>query len=84
MQKITERPDFIIVDPPRSGISPKALEHIISYGVKYILYISCKPESMAGNLEVLVGKGYRAVRACCFDNFSWTDNVESMMLLEKR
>ena len=84
LDEIAERPDFIIVDPPRNGISPKALEHIISYGVQYILYISCKPESLSRDLEMLTGKGYIAVRACCFDNFPWTENVESMMLLSKR
>ena len=82
LDDIAEKPDFIIVDPPRNGISPKALEHITGYGVPYILYISCKPESLARDLEMMNARRYSAVRACCFDNFPWTENVESMVLLQ--
>ena len=82
LDEIKEKPDMIIVDPPRNGINPKALKHIMDYSVQYILYVSCKPESLSRDLEMLKGS-YKVVRACCFDNFPWTENVETLVLLEK-
>ena len=48
---IEEKPDLIILDPPRDGINPKALLKIINYGVDEIVYISCKPTSLARDLD---------------------------------
>ena len=52
LDTIEERPDYIVLDPPRDGIHPKALEKIINYGVDHMIYISCKPTSLARDLEV--------------------------------
>ncbi len=83
LDEITEKPDFIILDPPRDGIHPKALQKIIRYGVDRILYISCKPTSLARDLEVLVENGYAVERAGCVDMFPGTGNVETVVLLSK-
>ena len=80
---ISARPDLIILDPPREGIHPKALPRILGYGVKHILYISCKPKSFAGEFPSFLAAGYRPVRGCCVDEFPWTDNVECCVLLER-
>ncbi|MDD3337873.1 MAG: 23S rRNA (uracil(1939)-C(5))-methyltransferase RlmD, partial [Lachnospiraceae bacterium] len=64
---ITEKPDFIILDPPRDGIHGKALEKIIDYGVEKMVYISCKPTSLARDLAVLKENGYRVERVTCVD-----------------
>lgn len=80
---IEERPDLIILDPPRDGIHPKALEKIIAYGVERILYISCKPTSLARDMEVLIARGYEAEKVCCVDMFPNTANVETCVLLVK-
>lgn len=80
---IEEKPDFIVLDPPRDGIHPKALEKIISYGVDKLVYISCKPTSLARDLEVLQARGYLVQRICCVDMFPATANVETVCLLSK-
>ena len=80
---IAERPDFIVLDPPRDGIHPKALPKIIRYGVDRILYISCKPTSLARDLEVFLDNGYHVEKAVAVDQFPWTANVETVCLLSK-
>mgnify|MGYP002509744507 CR=1 FL=1 len=81
---IEEKPDIIILDPPRDGIHPKALDKIIRYGVEHILYISCKPTSLARDLEVLLERGYVVERAVAVDQFPWTANVETCVLLSRK
>ena len=83
LDTISDRPDFIVLDPPRDGIHPKALKRIIDYGVDRMIYISCKPTSLARDLEMLQGYGYRVERACCVDMFPWSANVETVVLLSK-
>ncbi|MBO4280453.1 MAG: 23S rRNA (uracil(1939)-C(5))-methyltransferase RlmD [Lachnospiraceae bacterium] len=78
---ITDRPDIIVLDPPRDGIHPKALTKIIDYGVDNLVYISCKPTSLARDLVPLQDAGYevRAVRTV--DMFPQTPHVETVVLL---
>ena len=83
LDTIAERPDFIVLDPPRDGIHPKALERIIRYGVERMVYISCKPTSLARDLVVLQEKGYRVERVCCVDMFPASANIETVVLLSK-
>ena len=83
LDHIEERPDFIVLDPPRDGVHPKALRKIIEYGVDRMVYISCKPTSLARDLELLQESGYRLERACCVDMFPWTGNVETVALLSR-
>lgn len=80
---IAEKPDLIILDPPRDGIHPKALDKIIDYGVEQMVYISCKPTSLVRDLEVLQARGYRVVKACAVDMFPGTGHVETVALLVK-
>jgi len=81
LDHIEERPDYIILDPPRDGIHPKALEKIIQYGVDQMVYISCKPTSLARDLEMLQARGYHVKKASCVDMFPGTQHVESCVLL---
>lgn len=83
LDELTEKPDMIILDPPRDGIHPKALPKIIGYGVERIVYISCKPTSLARDLETFLEGGYRVERAVAVDQFPWTANVETVCLLAK-
>lgn len=80
---IEEKPDIIILDPPRDGIHPKALEKIIRYDVGHILYISCKLTSLVRDLEVFLARGYEVQRAVAVDMFPWTSGVETVALLSK-
>ena len=76
-------PDSIILDPPREGINPKALGKILSYGVDSIIYISCKPTSLARDLESFRIAGYKIIKACCVDLFPQTPHVETIALLSR-
>lgn len=80
---IEEKPDLIILDPPRDGIHPKALDKIIRYGVERIVYISCKPTSLARDLEVFLERGYVVERGTAVDMFPETANCESIALLQR-
>ena len=81
---IEEKPDIIVLDPPRDGIHPKALEKIIRYDVERIVYISCKPTSLARDLEVFIARGYQVERVTMVDMFSGTVHVETVCLLSNR
>ena len=83
LDTIEERPDYIVLDPPRDGIHPKALEKIINYGVDHMIYISCKPTSLARDLEVLLARGYVVDKVQCVDMFPNTVHVETVCLLSK-
>ncbi len=84
LDSIKEKPDFIIMDPPREGIHPKALEQIIAYGVERMVYVSCKPVSLARDLKVLQAGGYVVERCCCIDQFPGTVHVETIVGLQRR
>ena len=84
LDNITDHPDFIMLDPPRDGIHPKALEKIIRYGVPQMVYISCKPTSLARDLEVLQARGYEVKKVCCVDMFPATVHVETVILLSRK
>jgi 23S rRNA (uracil-5-)-methyltransferase RumA len=78
---IEDKPDFIVLDPPRDGIHPKALQKIIDYQVERIVYISCKPTSLARDLEALIDGGYRMERAVAADEFPGTSHTETIVKL---
>lgn len=80
---IEEKPDYIVLDPPRDGINPKALEKIIRYNVPQMVYISCKPTSLARDLEVLQARGYEVEKVCCVDMFPNTVHVECVVALHR-
>lgn len=80
---LTERPDLIVLDPPRDGIHPKALPKIMNYGVDRMVYISCKPTSLARDLVVLQAGGYAVERVCCVDMFPGTHHVECVVALHR-
>ena len=84
LDDVEEKPDFIILDPPRDGIHPKALPKIIEYGVDRIVYISCKPTSLVRDLEVFLENGYVVEKATAVNQFPWTANVETICLLAKQ
>ena len=81
LDSIPEKPDLIVLDPPRDGIHPKALRKIIDYGVEHLVYISCKPTSLARDLVVLQEHGYQVERVRCVDMFPLVGHVESCVLL---
>ena len=83
IDSIEEKPDYIVLDPPRDGINPKALEKIIRYNVPQMVYISCKPTSLARDLEVLQARGYEVKKVCCVDMFPSTFHIETIVALHR-
>lgn len=81
LDTIEEKPDYIVLDPPRDGIHPKAIEKIINYGVENMIYISCKPTSLARDLEIFQARGYEVKKVCCVDMFPGTVHVETVAKL---
>ena len=84
LDDIEEKPDVIVLDPPRDGIHPKALPKILDYGVDTIVYISCKVTSLARDLAMFQARGYEVVKAVAVDQFCETVHVETVILLSRK
>lgn len=84
IDEIDEKPDYIILDPPREGIHPKAIRKIIDYGVENIVYISCKPTSLSQDLATFETFGYHVERVSNVDMFPGTVHVETVCLLSRK
>ncbi|QAT42739.1 23S rRNA (uracil(1939)-C(5))-methyltransferase RlmD [Aminipila luticellarii] len=83
LDNIEEKPDVIVVDPPRMGIQNKALSKIVDYGVKQIVYISCNPKTLAENLQFMQLYGYEVKTVKAYDNFPMTKHTECVVLMTK-
>lgn len=83
IDELEEKPDTIVLDPPREGIHPKAIRKILDFSVERIVYISCKPTSLARDLADFLEYGYRPVKAVCVDMFPWTRGIETVCVLYK-
>ena len=84
VDELEDKPDFIVLDPPRDGIHPKAIQKIIDFGVEKMVYISCKPTSLARDLEIFREAGYEVERGGCVDMFPGTSHVETVVLLSQQ
>ena len=81
--EIEERPDYVILDPPREGVNPKALRQIMQYDIPAMVYISCKATSFVNDMLTLRAAGWRIRRAALVDLFPETCHVETVCLLSK-
>lgn len=77
----SEKPDVIIIDPPRDGIHPKAIHKIINFRCKEIIYVSCKPTSLARDLVIFKENGYKVDKVQCVDMFPYTAHIETIAKL---
>lgn len=84
LDEIEEKPDVIVLDPPRDGIHPKVLPKILDYKAERIVYISCKVTSLARDLEMIQERGYEMVRCVGVDQFCETVHVETACLLVRK
>ncbi|NMB10928.1 MAG: 23S rRNA (uracil(1939)-C(5))-methyltransferase RlmD [Firmicutes bacterium] len=82
LDALHHQPDLIILDPPRGGIHPKALDKVISIDAPYLIYVSCQPVSLAKDLKVLAASGYTATRVKCVDMFPHTPHIETVVQLQ--
>ncbi len=83
IDELGEVPDLIVLDPPRDGVNPKAIQKITDFGVERIVYIACKPTSLVRDLEMLQGRGYRVEKAGGIDLFPGTYHVETVVLMSR-
>lgn len=84
LDNIDEKPDVIVVDPPRMGILPKTIDKILKYGVNEILYISCNPRTLAENIMYMESYGYYPIKMKAYDNFPMTKHTECVCLLSRK
>jgi 23S rRNA (uracil1939-C5)-methyltransferase len=77
------RPDTVVVDPPRSGLSQKVVRRIIEAAPGRIVYVSCNPTTLAPNAAQLVEAGYALRRVRPVDMFPQTPHIECVALLER-
>jgi len=78
-----EPADIVVVDPPRVGLTPKALRRTIALGAPAVVYVSCNPRSLARDLQGFVDAGYRIASLSPFDLFPHTPHLETLAVLEK-
>ncbi|HEX8206106.1 MAG TPA: 23S rRNA (uracil(1939)-C(5))-methyltransferase RlmD [Solirubrobacteraceae bacterium] len=77
------RPDVVVVDPPRSGMSQKVVRRLIEAAPKRVVYVSCNPTTLAPNAAQLVEAGYELKRVRPVDMFPQTHHIECVALLER-
>lgn len=81
VDNLTERPDLIVIDPPRDGIHPKAINKIIDFDPETFVYVSCNPVTLVRDLKVFKERGYEIKRAKLMDMFPRTPHVEAAILM---
>ena len=83
IDELGEVPDLIMLDPPRDGVNPKALMKLLNFGVDRLVYIACKPTSLARDLEMIQGRGYKVEKISCVDLFPNTYHVETVAVMSR-
>jgi 23S rRNA (uracil1939-C5)-methyltransferase len=79
-----KRPDVMVIDPPRAGLSQKVVRRLIEASAKRIVYVSCNPTTLAPNAAQLVEAGYTLTRVRPVDMFPQTPHIECVAVLERR
>src|SRR5262249_12595558 len=75
--------DLVVLNPPRKGMQPAALETLLAVKATAIIYVSCRPQSLARDLDRLVQAGYKIALLQPFDMFPQTEQVETVVRLER-
>ena len=77
------RPDVVVVDPPRAGLTPRAVRRVVELYPKRLVYVSCNPTTLAGNGKLLAEAGYALSSVTPFDLFPHTPHVECAATFER-
>lgn len=83
IDELNDKPEIIVLDPPREGIHPKAIQKIIDYKPETFIYISCKPTSLTKDLPIFLQNGYKVEKVQCVDMFPMTPHVETVILMTR-
>ncbi|WP_238917908.1 23S rRNA (uracil(1939)-C(5))-methyltransferase RlmD [Clostridium sp. YIM B02555] len=81
IKTIKDKPEIIILDPPRTGVHPKALDYVIKFNAPEIIYVSCNPKTLVTDLKVLTERGYKVIQTKVKDMFPNTPHVETVVKL---
>ncbi|HCL4457502.1 TPA: 23S rRNA (uracil(1939)-C(5))-methyltransferase RlmD [Clostridium botulinum] len=83
IKDVKQKPDIIILDPPRPGVHPLALEYVVKFEPKEIIYVSCNPKTLVDDLKYLIDNGYKLEKVKGMDMFPHTPHVETVVKLSK-
>ncbi|WP_010235069.1 23S rRNA (uracil(1939)-C(5))-methyltransferase RlmD [Clostridium arbusti] len=83
IQELQDKPDVIILDPPRPGVHPKALDYVIKFNAKEIVYVSCNPKTLMVDLRKLIDSGYKVEKVKGMDMFPQTGHLECVVRIYK-
>lgn len=83
VDELEEKPDLIVIDPPRDGIHPKAINKIIDFKPERYVYVSCNPVTLVRDLKTFVERGYRIEKVKLMDMFPRTAHVECVVLMSR-
>ncbi|NFB93615.1 23S rRNA (uracil(1939)-C(5))-methyltransferase RlmD [Clostridium botulinum] len=84
IKDVKQKPDIIILDPPRPGVHPVALEYVVKFEPKEIIYVSCNPKTLVDDLKYLIDNGYKIEKVKGMDMFPHTPHVETVVKLSKQ
>ena len=82
LPRITQRPDLLIIDPPRAGMHKDVVRQVLDLGVERVVYVSCNPATMARDLNMMQNQ-YRLLEVQPVDMFPHTYHIEAVAGLEK-
>jgi 23S rRNA (uracil1939-C5)-methyltransferase len=80
---VRQRPDLVVLDPPRTGAGKEVIRSLVELGAPRVRYVSCDPATLARDITPLLAAGYRIEEAHLFDLFPETFHIESVMLLTR-
>jgi 23S rRNA (uracil1939-C5)-methyltransferase len=83
LPQLNVHPDIILVDPPRAGILPKALDRIINMKPKTLAYVSCDPATLARDIKRFMRSGFELISVQPFDMFPQTAHIESVVVMQR-
>ncbi|NFH94378.1 23S rRNA (uracil(1939)-C(5))-methyltransferase RlmD [Clostridium botulinum] len=84
IKDVKQKPDIIILDPPRPGVHPAALEYVVKFEPKEIIYVSCNPKTLVDDLKYVIDNGYKIEKVKGMDMFPHTPHVECVVKIEKK
>lgn len=83
IKEVKDKPDIIILDPPRAGVHPTALDYVIKFDAPHIVYVSCNPKSLVVDLREMINRGYKVQKVILMDMFPHTPHIETIVDMVK-
>ena len=84
LRRRVARPDTIVLDPPRTGVSPEAMSGLLAQAAPRVVYVSCDPATLARDVKRFAEAGYRLDHIEAFDLFPNTAHIETLAVLVRR